>query len=71
MANVFKAFWLKAKLFVDRFFINRRIKRLVSNLKNIDAISAKSLNVYDLLKRKYIVVEKEAIKEIESYGHSE
>lgn len=48
---------------------NRRIKRLVSNVKKVDAISSKSLNVYDLLKRKYIVAEKEAIKEIESHGH--
>ena len=72
MANVFKnIFGSRPNCLLIAFSANRRIKRLVSNLKNIDAISAKSLNVYDLLKRKYIVVEKEAIKEIESYGHFE
>lgn len=48
---------------------NRRIKRLVSNVKKVDAISSKSLNVYDLLRRKHIIAEKEAIKEIESHGY--
>jgi len=44
---------------------NQKIKRLVSNIKNIDAIGAKSLNIYDLLKYKNILSEKKAVKEIE------
>lgn len=43
---------------------NRKIKQLVSNIKNIDAIGAKSLNIYDLLKYKNILSEKKAVKEI-------
>lgn len=44
---------------------NRKIKQLVSNIKNIDAIGAKSLNIYDLLKYKNILSEKKAVKEME------
>lgn len=46
---------------------NRKVKQLISNIKNIDAIGAKSLNAYDLLKHKNIVLEKEAAKEIEEH----
>lgn len=41
------------------------IHRMVSNIKNVDAISPQSLNVYDLLKAKNIIIEKEAVSEIE------
>lgn len=40
------------------------IKKAVSNIEKTDAISAKSLNVYDLLKHKHILFEKEAVEEI-------
>lgn len=40
------------------------IKKAVSNIEKTDAISAKSLNVYDLLKHKNILFEKEAVEEI-------
>ena len=44
-----------------------KIKKIVSNIKNINAISPFSLNVYDLLRYKNIILEKEAIKEIEKH----
>ena len=43
------------------------IHQSVANIKNVDAISVKSLNVYDLLKHKNIVFEKEAINEAEKH----
>ena len=43
------------------------IHQSVSNIKNVDAISVKSLNVYDLLKHKNIIFEKEAIGEAEKH----
>ncbi len=43
------------------------IHRVVSNIKNIDAISPESLNVYDLLKAKNIILEKQAVEEIEKH----
>ena len=46
---------------------NQKIKRLVSNIKNIDAIGAKSLNIYDLLKYKNILSEKKAMEEISKH----
>ena len=45
------------------------IKRAASNIKNIDVISPLSLNVYDLLKYKNIILEKKAIEEIEKHYH--
>ena len=36
----------------------------VRNLKKISAISAKSLNIYDLMKWKNIIAEKSAVEEI-------
>lgn len=41
------------------------LHRLVSNINKADAISPRSLNVYDLMKFKNIILEKEAIKEME------
>lgn len=43
------------------------IKKLIANMKNVSAISPKSLNVHDLLKAKNIILEKETIKEIENH----
>lgn len=43
------------------------IHRAIANMKNIDAITPYSLNVYDLLKFKNIVLEKQAIEEIEKH----
>ena len=43
------------------------IHRAIANVKNIDAISPRSLNVYDLLKAKNIILEKEAIGEMEKH----
>jgi len=46
---------------------NNNIHKLITNIKNVDAISAQSLNVYDLLKNKNIILEKAAIEEIEKH----
>lgn len=46
---------------------NKKINRLFANVSKINSISPKSLNVYDLLNCKNIIIEEEAIKEIEKY----
>ncbi len=43
------------------------IHQAVKNIKKVDAINSQSLNVYDLLKAKNIILEKEAVKEIEKH----
>lgn len=43
------------------------IHRAIGNIPKTDAISSNSLNVYDLLRRKNILIEKEAIEEIEKH----
>jgi len=57
---------LKSKILLISSSANN-IHRAINNIKNIDAISAKSLNVYDLLKAKNIILEKQAISEIEKH----
>ena len=48
---------------------NRNIHRMAANIPHIDAISARSLNVYDLLSHKHVILEKKAVEEIEKqYG---
>lgn len=45
----------------------REIHRATANIRNADAISPLSLNVYDVLRHKNIVIEKNAISEIDSH----
>jgi len=45
----------------------KNIHQLIANIKNVEAISPHSLNVYDLLKHKNIILEKETIGEIEKH----
>lgn len=44
--------------------LKREIHRATANIKNADAISPLSLNVYDILRHKHIVMEKDAVLEI-------
>lgn len=46
---------------------NAKVKRALGNVSKVDALSPYSLNVYDLLKRKNIILERDAIKEIEKH----
>ncbi len=46
---------------------NKKINQAVSNIKGISAIASKSLNVYDLLKNKNIILEKDAVEEISKH----
>lgn len=46
---------------------NKGIKRGIRNIKGIDAISAKSLNVSDILSYKNIIIEKGAIEDIANH----
>lgn len=43
------------------------INKMISNIKNVSSISPKSLNVYDLLKAKNIIIEKQTVSEIENH----
>ncbi len=46
---------------------SNNVSKAVGNIKKVNAISPKSLNVYDLINAKNIVLEKEAIEEIEKH----
>lgn len=45
----------------------KNIHRAIVNIKNVGAISPHSLNVYDLLRYKNIILEKEAVEEIDKH----
>ncbi len=44
---------------------NKNFSKAISNIKNVDTLSPNSLNVYDLLNHKYIILESKAVSEIE------
>ena len=46
---------------------NKNPQKAVVNIKNIGAISSHSLNIYDLLRYKNVILEKEAVEEIEKH----
>ncbi|KKR88857.1 MAG: 50S ribosomal protein L4 [Candidatus Wolfebacteria bacterium GW2011_GWA2_42_10] len=46
---------------------NKTINRLIANIKNADALSPYSLNIYDLLRHKNIILEEKAVNEIEKH----
>lgn len=56
---------LRSRILLISGVKNKGIHRVVANLKKVNAISTNSLNVRDLLAPKNIILEKEAIKEIE------
>ncbi len=60
-------FDLRSKILVIPTIANKDIHRVISNIKNTKSISPHSLNVYDLLKYKNIILEKGAVEEIEKH----
>ena len=46
---------------------HKNISKAVSNIQKIDSMGSKSLNVYDLMSHKNVIVEKDAIKEISEH----
>ncbi len=58
---------LKSRTLLVSASINKSVHRAVRNIEKVDAISSISLNVYDLLRAKNIILEKESIKEMEKY----
>src|SRR3989344_2116618 len=46
---------------------HKNISKAVSNIQKINSMGSKSLNVYDLMSHKNVIVEKDAIKEISEH----
>lgn len=57
---------LKSQILLIPAALNN-IHQAIKNIKKVDTINPRSLNVYDLLKAKNILLEKEAIGEIEKH----
>lgn len=58
---------LRSRMLLVSFSVNGNINQSIRNIEKVDAISALSLNVYDLLRARNIILEKEAIGEIEKH----
>jgi large subunit ribosomal protein L4 len=58
---------LRLKTLLIPCFGKKGVHRLIQNIKNVNAIPSHSLNVYDLLKHKNIVLEKNVVEEIEKH----
>jgi len=46
---------------------NKNAALAVKNIERADSLSSASLNVYDLMTNRYVFLEKEAIKEIDTH----
>lgn len=66
-AEILKRIIDKAGILVILSSANKSANKTFSNIKNVGVLSPQSLNVYDLLKKKNIVLEKEAVSEIENH----
>ena len=59
----------KLKLQGKKLFVfndnNKKYIQAVRNLKDVQSISLKSLNVFDMLNRKYLIMDKESVKFLE------
>lgn len=62
-----KVFFEKSSVLLIASLENKFINKSISNIKSAGAISSQSLNIHDLLKYKNIMVEKQAINEIEKH----
>lgn len=58
---------LRSRTLLVSASINKSVHRAVRNIEKVDAIGSMSLNVYDLLRAKNIILEKESIKEMEKH----
>lgn len=58
---------LRSRTLLVSASIDKSVHRAVRNIEKVDAISSFSLNVYDLLRAKNIILEKESIKEMEKH----
>ncbi len=58
---------LRSRMLLVSSSIGGNIHQAVRNIEKVDAISSFSLNVYDLLKAKNIILEKESIRELEKH----
>ncbi len=46
---------------------NKDFQKSIRNIKNAHAINPKSLNIYDILSYKYLIFDKNSVKEIENH----
>ncbi|MBI5306510.1 50S ribosomal protein L4 [Candidatus Wolfebacteria bacterium] len=68
VAQILKKFFSgKASILLILFSAKNFINKAASNIEGVSVLSPLSLNVYDLLKHKNIIFEKEAIMEIEKH----
>ena len=58
---------LRSKTVVIFSTENRQLSQALGNIKNVDTLNPASINVYDLMKYKHVIIEQAAIAEIEQH----
>ncbi|HBT75017.1 TPA: 50S ribosomal protein L4 [Candidatus Wolfebacteria bacterium] len=58
---------LRSKTVVIFSTENRQLAQALGNIKNVDTLNPASINVYDLMKYKNVIIEQSAIAEIEQH----
>ncbi|OGM95356.1 50S ribosomal protein L4, partial [Candidatus Wolfebacteria bacterium RIFOXYB2_FULL_49_7] len=58
---------LRSKTVVIFSTENRQLSLALGNIKNVDTLNPASINVYDLMKYKNVIIEQSAIAEIEQH----
>jgi large subunit ribosomal protein L4 len=65
VAKGFEALGLKSVLIIGGEQINDNFKKAVANLKEVDLLPVQGANVYDILRRKNLILTEDAIKKLE------
>lgn len=62
MQVVFDNLGLKSALFIDGPEVQESFKRAASNIIGVDVLPQQGINVYDIMKREYLVLTKESVE---------
>jgi large subunit ribosomal protein L4 len=65
VAKGFDTLGLKSVLIIGGELINDNFKKAVANLKEVDLLPVQGANVYDILRRKNLILTEDAIKKLE------
>lgn len=66
VAKGLKAIDVKSALIIGGEIVNDNLKKAVSNVREVDLLPVQGINVYDILRRKKLILTEDAIKNLEA-----
>jgi large subunit ribosomal protein L4 len=66
LAKAFEALGLANALIIDGAAVNENFANAARNIPNIDVLPVQGINVYDILRRKKLVLTKAAVEALEA-----